>query len=791
MPITGTAIKKFGIWAVVILLAGCPQKSAVEEAREYVQKSGAYYAEAVSAYKGLIAKGKDTQKLRLELGKLYYAHGEFKKAGEELQAVNLPDAKKFLALSFYHLGDFTDALEIFNKNEFKDNEYLYYGGLTREKLNLFDKALAMYKKITPSEFSRLAGERIDVIEKLTGRVMIKDADPEVAGIIAKAPPADTYPQAGALILLADEKFKITPRDTEVSDLHYVIKILNERGKESFSESQIEYDSTSEKVELEFARTIKPDGTVVEVGSRHIRDVSKYLNFPLYSNARVFIISFPEITEGAVIEYKCKITRNELINKKDFVLNYPVQSSEPVIAAHFRVEVPVDKDAHIKVLNGGNNDFAAGLQPQVTEESGSRIYDWNFKEIPQIIPESNMPPQAEINPTIVISSFSSWDEIYAWWWKLAREKISPSEEIRQKVKELIAGKQSDEERVRSIYNFCAKEIRYVAVEYGEAGYEPHQAEAIFKNKYGDCKDQAVLLVTMLKDAGFSAWPVLIPTKDYYNLNQDFPSVIFDHCIAALSHNGKMVFLDPTAETCSFGDLPAPDQNRRVLVFKEDTFAIEETPLYPAAHNVSRQNIRIKINDDESIEAAKEVLTSGVYEQGERYWLLYTPPDLIEQALKEKIQEVSIGSQLKEYKIDNADDLDKAIVLRYTFSGPEYLTTAGALRLMPQLSYADISLAARDKRKYALDFDFLGGWETAVDIAIPKNFSVRYIPENVREDAPWFTFDVAYLYSDNVIHFTQRFALKRAQVSRDEYPAFKDTLEHLAKKIKQRIVLEKAK
>ena len=800
MPIIGTVreskvrakIKNFGIWIAILILAGCAQKNTLEEAREYVLKSKAYYEDAIRQYNDLISKGKDPDRLRLELGKLYYDHGDFKKASGQLKTVGLPDSKKFLALAYYHLGNFTDALEIFNKNELKDNEYLYYGGLTCEKLNLFDKALQMYRKITPSEFSQPAMERVNAIERQTGPVMIKDANPLVASLIAGAPPAAQYPQAGALILLADEKFKITPQDTEVSDLHYVIKILNERGKESFSESHIEYDSTFEKVELEYARTIKPDGTVVEVGSRHIRDVSKYLNFPLYSNARVFIISFPEITEGAVIEYKLQIVRSELINKKDFVLNYPVQSSEPIIEAHFRVEAPKNKDVHIKVLNDTYNDFAADLQPKVTEgNDGSRIYDWDFKEIPQIMPESNMPPQVEINPTIIISTFSSWDEIYAWWWKLAQDKIQASEEIKTKVKQLISDKKSEEEKLRAIYNFCAQQIRYVAVEYGEAGYEPHQAEAIFKNKYGDCKDQAILLVTMLKQAGFVAWPVLVSTKEYYNLHQDFPSVIFNHCIAAVSHNGNTVFLDPTAETCSFGDLPAPVQNRRVLVFKENACAIEDTPLYPAGHNVSRQGIRIKINDDESIEAAKEVFTSGVYEQGQRYWLLYTPPDLIEEALKETIQAVSIGSQLKGYHIDNADNLDKPVTLQYTFSGPEYFTTAGDLRLMPQLAYADVSMAARDKRKYALDFDFLGDGETTVEVEIPKNFAIRYIPENAREDTAWFTFNAEYLYSGNTVHFTQQFKLKREQVTRDEYPDFKSTLEHLAKKIKQRIVLEKVR
>lgn len=223
--------------------------------------------------------------------------------------------------------------------------------------------------------------------------------------------------------------EITDQDTQVSSLHYIIKILNERGKEDFSEAQIEYDTTYEKIELEYARTIKPDGTVADVGSRHIRDVSKYLNFPLYSNVHAYIISFPEITEGAVVEYKLKVYRNKLINKNDFALDYPLQASDPIISADFSLSLPKASSINIKTINEKYNNFGAVLEPVVQKASNRVVYRWQFKAIPQIIPESNMPATVQINPTILISTFKSWKEIYQWWWGLARDKIKADEAIK--------------------------------------------------------------------------------------------------------------------------------------------------------------------------------------------------------------------------------------------------------------------------------------------------------------------------------------------------------------------------
>lgn len=777
------------ILGILNLTTSCIQKDELELARECVGKSGVYYQHARERYKKLIAKGKDLDQLHFELGRLYYEHGEFDKAQQELNKTAILTANKLLAISNYRLGNFTDALEIFNKHNLADDEYLYYQGLTCEKLNLFDNALEVYRKIKSAKFKTQAKERIEIIEKQVGPSHINEIDPQVAKILLSAPAQELYPQAGALILFCDEKIEITAEGAQVSYLHYLIKILNERGKEHFSESHIAYDSTFEKVELGYARTIKPDGSVIEVGSRHIRDVSRYLNFPLYSNVRVFIISFPEVVEGCFIEYKLKIKRNQLINKKDFILSYPIQSREPIIKANFTVILPQERPLHREILNDKFNDFGANLKPDIEKGNHRTLYRWQFKDIPAIIPESNMPPGVQINPTILISTFDSWQDVYSWWWSLARDKIKADRAIRDKVEELIRGKSSDEEKIKAIYNFCAQKIRYVAVEYGQAGHEPHFASDIFKNKYGDCKDQAILLVTMLKEGGFTAWPVLIATKERYNLNVDFPSVLFNHCISAVCLKDKFIFLDPTAQTCSFGDLPAGDQGRKVLVFKEEEYEIQETPLYPASHNLIKQQLKIKVSKDESIQAEKINFTHGFYDQAQRYWLLYTQPELIQETLKEKIQDISIGAKLIRYKIENLETLNRAVVLSYTFEGPEYSTVAGNLRIVPQLVSLDTSLVAKDKRKYAIDFGVLESKEMHLEIEIPQNFVIKYMPTSITEDSPWLKFIVEYSHRDSKVLFKQIVELKKSIVLENEYSNFKNFYEGLAKKIKQRIVLEK--
>ena len=384
-------------------------------------------------------------------------------------------------------------MEVFNKIGDKgDAEYLYFYGQTLEKNNLYDQALRIYSLIQKDRvFGRLAQSRLSTINLNSGQIAFAGVQEETKKAIQESPGEEKYPDASALYLLCDENIYLTEKAQLISDDHYVIKILNDRGKEAFGEVTLTYDSTYEKLELLYARTIKPDGTVVTVGDKNIRDVSLYMNFPLYSNVRAKIISMPEVAAGSVIEYKVKIYQSQLPNKKDFSTIYWLQMDEPILWQKCKIDVPASKSLRYKIINAGYNTFGFDMTPKVLQKADRRIYTLEFKNIPQIIPESSMPPMARANPYILFSTLQSWGDIYTWWRDLYRDKIAPDAAMKAKVRELTKDKKTPEEKLKAIYNFCAQEVRYVAVEYGDAGFEPHKAAEIFANKYGDCKDKAIL------------------------------------------------------------------------------------------------------------------------------------------------------------------------------------------------------------------------------------------------------------------------------------------------------------
>jgi len=777
---------KLAIILLAICIASCSNiNNRLKNADKLSAQSTADYQKAVREYQSALESAKDKSAINKKLGALYFQHRDYELAVEKLKSLSDAASQKMLAVAQYKLGNYTDALEVFNKlGEQDDSHFLYFYALTCERLNLYDQAKKIYTGVKSSPFMDLAQKRVREIDS---QLQASSADPAILKLLKESPGEEKYPQAGAIILLADEKLQVTPDNTEVSDSRYIIKILNERGRK-FAEVDIDYDSTYEKAELLFARTIKPDGQVVNVGAKHIRDVSRYMDFPLYSNARALIISMPEVTEGAIIEYEVKITRNKMIAKREFNLAYTLQEEEPLLKAKLSLVIPKERKINKILLNEKFNSFSANLEPRVSTEGDNKIYDWEFKDVPQIIPEPSMPPENEITPGFILSSFQSWEAIYKWWWALSKDKIDINPEMRTKTKELIAGKVSAEAKARAVYNWCIKNIRYVGIEYGQAGYEPHRASEIFANKYGDCKDQAILLISLLKEAGVEAYPVLIGTKGTFKLEEKLPTVLFNHCIAATMVDNKLVFLDPTGETVSYGDLPAGDQARKVLVFLKDRAEILSTPDFPAGHNQLVKKTQIKINQDETIEATREISTFGSYDQSQRWKFKYTRPILIEEALKEAVHQTTPGGKLLDYKIDNVEEMDKPVKLFYKFSGPNYLIRAGKARVI-STGAVDTSIVAKDQRDYDIDFDTLNVEESVVTIELPANLTVKFLPDPINYQTKWSDTVNEYTFKDNKIILVSKNIMKKKSVSAEDYAEFKKSLQDLAEKSKQCIILEK--
>src|SRR5207244_3093460 len=138
----------------------------------------------------------------------------------------------------------------------------------------------------------------------------------------------------------------------------------------------------------------------------------------------------------------------------------------------------------------------------------------------------------------LTTFQTWEELGAWYASLERDRRLPDAAVKAKADQVVAGKTTDMEKVKALYDFVSRNFRYVSLSLGLARYQPHAATEVLSNGYGDCKDKNTLLASLLQAEGFQSTSILIGSQ--HKLDPDVPSPSqFDHVITRVPVDGKEI------------------------------------------------------------------------------------------------------------------------------------------------------------------------------------------------------------------------------------------------------------
>jgi len=766
--------------------------------RAYSRRAKLLLEEAIGEYREALRDEKISGVARKELGGLLLDLGRYDEVVDVLSSLKGTesagfDVLKLLGIAYFRDGRFTEALrELEKARDLKpdDVEVAFYLAQIYEDKKLFDEALNSYQKVVLLSSNKMLSEKAkqrieDIQQKREGITVESIKSPEIKELILNSPGSRDYPEAGAIILLNEHEYIVQDDNTMIEHIHRLIKILNVRGREKYGEVNIDYDSTYQRVKVDFARTIKPDGRIVKVGKKDIRDIDKWAGFPLYSNAKVKVISMPEVVEGSIIEYKTSIFTSKLINKDDFQFSFGIQYFEPCLHHRLRLIVPEDRKINIHYVRMKNKE------PKVTRTGNSLVYEWKIDSVPEIILEPNMPPWADISPFIMVSSFKSWDEFSSWWRKLSETQTRPTPQISQKVEEIVKGKVTQEEKAKAIYHWVVSNIRYVGLEFGIAGFKPHSADEIFNNKYGDCKDKATLLIAMYKAAGIPAYYALIGTREMGKLEKDIPMSQFNHAIVLSKIDSRLIWLDPTAETASFGEIPGADQEKLALVFFPDNARFIRVPLKRPEDNMMKTEMVIDINPDASIDVKMKIKTSGATDMNTRSFK-YLKPARRKQIVQNWINSIAPGARLKDYNFSNLDDLNIPVELNITFSAPEYLKRAGDVWLftIPGIQM-EAGLVGKEERNYPVVFSTTSLSVDKVEIHLPPQFEVQFVPQGLELELPYVLFKSSYKVSDCTIFYEGVLRRSESKIDTSCYREYKNFMERISRESQQQIIIKPEK
>ncbi|MGD0964176.1 MAG: DUF3857 domain-containing protein [Candidatus Acidiferrales bacterium] len=372
-----------------------------------------------------------------------------------------------------------------------------------------------------------------------------------------------------------------------------IRIQNDGAAKQLGQLRFAFDANTEELKVPLVRVHKSNGTVIDAGPAAITEetVSAVRDAPAYANAKERHIAVPPLEPGDVFEYEIVTRLVHPIANGEFWAQHAFLKDVIVLEERLDISVPQGRSVTVRSPN-------VPYSTDATSAKGRVIYRWkraNLAVSPQDHQSPAPPTTNATQPDIQITSFASWNDVSRWYAKLERSSTEPTPSILARTAELTAGRHTELDKIEMLYDYVARNIRYVDLPLGAGGFMPHAAAEVFKNQYGDAKDKHALLSCMLQAAGIRADTVLVPQSQRLDLLAPSPSQM-DQVITALAYGSRIVWMDAAPEVAPFQFLPPSLRHRAALLVTSDgAGTIVETPADPPFLSTQKVEVEGHVSD----------------------------------------------------------------------------------------------------------------------------------------------------------------------------------------------------
>src|ERR1700732_2319154 len=555
--------------------------------------------------------------------------------------------------------------------------------------------------------------------------------------------------------------------TEVSETDAVIRIQSQAGVEEFGQLVFGYSSATEKLEVEYVRVRKPDGKVVVTPESTAQDFAPDVlkEAPMYSDYRQRHISVAALQPGDTLEYRTVIRVLTPLAAGNFWYEYTFPKG--VVVNEDRLEIDIPKSREVKLKTPMR-------KPEIQETGERRIYTWVVKDI-QPNRDKEKDADEETGPDVQLTTFTDWKQIAQWYAKLQGERMTLDDSVRKKAQEITKGADTPTEKARRLYDFVARNVRYVSISLGVGRYQPHSAVDVLQNGYGDCKDKHTLFSALLRAEGIQSYPVMIHSTR--KLDVDVPSPAqFDHVITAarLGTGTGLTWLDTTPEVTPFGLILYQLRNKQAVVASEDSDGgLQRTPADSPIKTFMHFTLDGKFSEFGALDASLEVTA-----QGDRDWPMRASFRLFSQSQwKDFVKALSaswgLPGDVDLVQLDSIEDTSKPFHLKYHLHQERYFTvpsTSVNFRPIPPLGTP--AIRASEKSREPMDIGPAGEMDYRVRLQFPANYTV-HTPTAVKMSRDYGDYSSTYSQNKGVLEGERKLNVKMNELAasrRADYESF---------------------
>jgi tetratricopeptide (TPR) repeat protein len=541
-----------------------------------------------------------------------------------------------------------------------------------------------------------------------------------------------------------------------------IRVQSDSGVQRWGLLAFPYRAAEQTIEIEYVRVVKADGRTVVTPEDNVQDLDSEITraAPLYSDQREKHVAVKSLAIGDTVEFQVLSHTTKPLAPGQFWYEYDFARDSIALDQRLEISVPASRTVVVK----------GPVPPQsMTENSGVRTYAWsrvNLEDAPSKKIRAQVVDTALGHlrePDVILSSYQNWQEVGRWYWDLQKERVEPSADVRAKAVELTKDKTDTLAKIQAIYTFVSQKYRYIGIDFGIGRYQPHAADDILSNNFGDCKDKHTLLAALLQAVGIPAYPALISFRR--NTDPDAPTPAqFDHVITYVPLGKDALWLDSTAELSPMGFLTMPLRGKQALVMTgEDAARLITTPEELPSQGIEKFEVNGTLSEDGSLEAKIDVtaqnddselaLRTAFRKIGEPQW------QVLVQGFSER---VGFAGTVSDVDAGSPEQTDQPFHFSYSYRRKDYPDWPNHRINMP--SFPFVLPSAQD---VDLDSDgrvFLGPkLETDSDatIQLPNGYAAE-LPPNVDWVRDYAEYRAAYSSAPQSVSVRRSYVVKLREV-----------------------------
>ncbi|MGA8270428.1 MAG: DUF3857 and transglutaminase domain-containing protein [Candidatus Sulfotelmatobacter sp.] len=605
-----------------------------------------------------------------------------------------------------------------------------------------------------------------------------DSAPPWMHALVSAPLPAYDEKTDAVLLYSETNVTVISADKIRTQVRQAYKILRPNGREhgtvgvSFNPQR--------KVKSLHGWCIPAQGKDYEVKDKDAVEVSSNVEGgELVSDVKYKLLKIPAPDVGNIVGYEYEVEERPLFLQDIWYF----QEADPVREGHYSLTLPQGWEYKASWLNHAEVKPVAGA---------GNSWQWTVSDVKGIRTEPLMPSIRGIQGQMILSFFgggaqalntnANWDAMGKWYLELVGERVDASPAIKEEVATLTASK-TTLQKMQAIADFAQHDIRYVAIELGIGGVQPHSATDVFSHRYGDCKDKATLVRSMLHEIGVESYHVVIndrrgsvtgemPAHDGFNhviTAIKLPDGLNDpSLIATLQHPklGRLLFFDPTNELIPFGQLPGYLQANYGLLVTPSGGELIELPQQPSAMNSIERTAKLTLDATGTLKGEVKEVRLGQRASAERWRLRAATKDTD----RNKPIEELLGNSLASFRITRASVINQqqtgqSFGFNYSFESPNYAKNAGDLILVrPRVigNKANGFLETKEPRLFPIEFEEPARDTDSFEITIPTGYVVDDIPPPVDADYGFASYHSKTVVIGNVVDYTRTFEVKELSV-----------------------------